>query len=223
MEGGERGRRCTKTEAIRGGVLERQNTKQKKRDSWKQGHKVFLDEGERVRKQRGGVCGLEGGGRVPGSSLPSIFDAPAHFHYFWLDADEGSSRQSGTKVHLSCWPTLAATKRALWGGFSLMDGQQRRLGHRVTPEPLDILAFSGRKKYRKSLPFFFKCSNLPDSETGVPHWRVCCWNQWQCQPPKPHSKFQRKLAVKEYLFYEYINKKGPAGGSDLYIENWSWQ
>lgn len=102
---------------------------------------------------RGEVCvcvGWRVGGRDPGSSPASIFDAPAHFHYFWLDADEGSSRQSGTKVHLSCWPTLSATKRALWGGFSLMDGQQRLLGHRATPEPLDILAFSGRKKKRRN-------------------------------------------------------------------------
>lgn len=92
------------------------------------------------------------GCRVPGSSPGSIFDASAHFHYFWMDADEGSSRQSGTKVHLSRWPTLAATKRALWGGFRLMDRQQRLLGCCPTAEPIDILAFGeeqGKKKQEK--------------------------------------------------------------------------
>lgn len=207
------------------------STKQKKRGRWKQGHKVFLDEGERVRKQRGGVCGLEGGGRVPRSFPASIFDAPAHFHYFWLDADEGSSRQSGTKVHLSCWPTLAATKCALWGGFSLMDGQQRLLGRHATPEPLNILALGGRGKRKDDIekknirtvsPPFKKCSNILDSETIIPHWQVSCWNQWQCQPQT--SKCAAKKTITVWNKKETILKRRCCRGIiHMSIKYWRWQ
>lgn len=57
-----------------------------------------------------------------------------------------------------------------------MDGQQRLLGRRPTPEPLDILAFGeeqGEEKKRKrekqkfGFHFFLKRSNLPDSKTGI--------------------------------------------------------
>lgn len=81
-----------------------------------------------------------------------------------------------------------------------MDGQQRRLGHRVTPEPLDILAFSGRKNIGKVSPFSLSVQicRILKLESPTDEFAVGISGNVSLRNHIPNFKGN----FKEYLFYE---------------------
>lgn len=116
MERGERGGRRTQTEAIRGRVLEsrKRDTRSRKRHTggWQRhkakelktgrqgrGGRVFLDEGERVKKQGGEVWELPGINLQCSSTL-SLLLAQCRWRIFSAKWNKSS---------FNCWPTLTPT------------------------------------------------------------------------------------------------------------------